>query len=96
METDRRAREIAELTTALRRLAAAEAAEGGLPDPARIWARARVLHEVERERAVARRAALPALAGQLAACAVLGTAMLAWLASHGAPLAALFKDLAAR
>ena len=96
MRTDRRAREIAEWTTALRRLAAAEAAEGGLPDPARIWTRARILREVERERAVAWRAALPALAGQLAACAVLGMALLSWLASHGAPLAALFGNLAAR
>jgi hypothetical protein len=96
MHRDRRAREIATVSTALRRLASAEAREGGLPDPQRIWARARLLRELESERAVAQRAALPALAGQLAACAVLATALLAWLASHGAPLVAFFTTLTAR
>jgi hypothetical protein len=96
MSGDKPLREAEAVATALRRLAAAEALDGGLPDPERIWRRARILHEVERERAMAWRAALPALAGQLAACAVLATALLHWLVGHAASIKALFAGLAPR
>lgn len=96
MSNLKRTREVEAVAAALRRLAAAEALDGGLPDPERILRRARILHEVERERAVAWRAALPALAGQLAACAVLATALVHWLVGHAAAVKALFGNLAAR